>query len=245
MKKLILGIAMLAIVSTIIFVACTKNVGKKESFSTTHEQSNQLRATTVNSYYNSKWTQKFGLDSIVYQSTTTGTENFQLFGKSHTINGISLNLNSSTLSVNKIGNIITINVSISSISQNIQYTLNTQTKEVFDVTNNETVDSIYLENELKNTYFSLAYTLYDATYNPSPETPIVSGIISGGGGGRRCEMDCMYISHKRSKSVAGCHAFVAKMCSPTYGCTPSGTFDTGCLWEDFGCVTTSSVFCPC
>lgn len=239
MKKLILGLSLLAIAATTTFVACTKNGVSKTEANTQKEGKNLLRATTNNSFYSSLWTQKIGVDSIKYTSTTSATENFDIYGSSINVNGITLDLNSATFSVEKSNNITTLKVMLAGSSNLVEFTLNDNNKTIFDVTNNIVVDSLYFEDIYKSTMLSVAMFLYDATFNPSPEGP--QGLPPRGPG---CDIEVVTVSHRKSLALSHLARRISILTGPGYGCTAVPGIDTGCLWGDFCCVAVQEVHCP-
>lgn len=237
MKKLILGLSILTLSLAGIFVACKKSLNDNTN-SSVNKPLNSSRIVNGTNIYNSKWTQKVGVKSITYISTTNGVENFQLNAIEKNINGYSVNLNAANFSVKVVDSIITLKLAISG-SPIIEYTMNKNSKVVIDNSSSQIVNDEYLLNDHNNTKFGLALSLYDATFNPNPDLP--AALPPGGGSG--CDRTIMSFRKSRSFAEMRCSSAASAFCAAHPDCTTVAGVDSGCLWEDYCCVATQEIHC--
>lgn len=192
----------------------------------------------------SNFAQELGITNFSTLVNTSNRKEIKISAFEKNINGFLVNLNSATvkISTNQGNSITSIQVILDNSKTIINFKLFDKDKSIIDEETKEKISKQFLKEKDKVRLY-IALVIYNELYNPYLEkTGFVNNTLSFRVK-KSCEMTIMGIDYTKSSSVELCNNASNEFIKAHPDCKKMYSVDSGCLWGDYGCVSTQAITC--
>jgi hypothetical protein len=236
MKKLVLFSLVI-----LLFSCSTESVVQKDGI--------KILAASKESQFLSTFSTSLGIDTISMISNSSTIKIYGISGKKRNVNNINVNLDGAKFTIETGGSEYKLILELNEQYNNrkLIYSLDKLTKVITNLTNQEKllVQNSNLNN-LEETKLLTVLTLFNEVRSSDSQTltaDVKKSISTREAKSQSCDRTIMSVRSTRSSAISNATTATNTFIKAHPDCHTVYGVDSGCIFEDYGCVATQSVSC--